>query len=151
MFLHRSFLTNCFCFHKGPGTIRALEVNNNYSHNSTDIIVTWQPSTDNNCRETGYLISVELVEIDQCKTPQQSEQSHYMRYIGADELRVATFEDLLSHSTYNVTVTANNSAGFGDEVFIHHVSKISGELYLLFLTSVFLESCALFASIRRYE
>ena len=103
-------------------------VNTPGSNPTPEIIVTWLPSTDN-CRETGYVIGVQLIEIDHCKPTQKSPQSHYMQYIGADEPRVATFEDLLSFSTYNVTVTANNSAGFGEDVFIQQVTHMSGKRY----------------------
>ncbi|XP_072041081.1 receptor-type tyrosine-protein phosphatase delta-like [Amphiura filiformis] len=91
-----------------PGPVTSFNVS--ATDSAFELLATWQPSSENNCRETGYSISVQLVNEDQNGLIELANQT-YTYVVYDDTEKILT--DLLPCLTYNVTIMASNSVGNG--------------------------------------
>ncbi|XP_072041078.1 receptor-type tyrosine-protein phosphatase delta-like [Amphiura filiformis] len=99
-----------------PGPVNSFNVS--ASDSPFELVATWQPSSENNCRETGYNISVQLVN----EYPNESMEVLNKTYvIYSNNIRtefMTNLTKLLPCSTYNVTIMASNYAGTGEAISI---------------------------------
>ena len=92
-----------------------------------ELIATWQPSSENNCRETGYNISAQLISEDQNELIEGSIETYVILTNNDDTEFEANLTGLLPCSTYNVTIRAINSAGAGKAISMLENTSMSSK------------------------
>ena len=97
-----------------PGPVTSLNIE---SRSSTEVLLSWQPSYENNCREIRYVVKYQLINNDQCDESPTD-------WVNPNPFRVdvpittMTMRGLLPHSSYNLSVTTRNTQGPGRSVYI---------------------------------
>ncbi|XP_071800004.1 protein sidekick-2-like [Asterias amurensis] len=103
-----------------PGVVTGLTISR-IRHDQLEVFWTAPPGTnpDTPCLATDYLVTYELTNLEQCRQ---------LDHAGVSSLNISDTsvikEGLKAHSTYMVTVTSRNEAGFG---LSKAISKITGE------------------------
>ena len=108
--------------HIGPGPVNLLNVTSRPSPN--ELLVTWQQTTENNCRETSYGIQYTLLSQDQCLNIVEED---WAIYSGSGNSTHTIVQGLQPFSTYNVSVSAANGKGHGLLSFITQTTSMSGK------------------------
>ncbi|XP_072042726.1 receptor-type tyrosine-protein phosphatase F-like [Amphiura filiformis] len=105
-----------------PGPVTAFNVTATKMH--SELLTTWKPSSEN-CRETGYHISAQLTDKDQCESIAISNQTDVIYINASDTILTSKFTNLLTYSTYNITITASNPVGIGRGISLAQTTNIS--------------------------
>ena len=95
----------------GPGPVNLLNVTSRPS--PSELQVTWQETTENNCRETRYHIQYKLLNQDQCLDIEEEHTGWTGSFYVFGTKTYATLQQLLPFSTYDVSVSAVNDEGQG--------------------------------------
>ena len=103
-----------------PGPVNSLMA---ISPSPSSFLITWDQSSANNCPEDGYYCRYTLVNRDQCEPVDED----WTDSPATSDLRTG-LSGLQPYSTYNVSVSAYNSAGEGVETYIIRTTNITGNL-----------------------
>ena len=124
---YNNMLITCICVTLPiePGPINMLTVSPNSS--ATSLELSWQQSSENNCRETEYEIQYRLINKDQCQMVDEQE-AEWLPLPRTTETSII-IQGLLSHTAYNLSVRAVNQAGPGEASFAMQTTNQSGKNY----------------------
>ncbi|XP_071800001.1 protein sidekick-1-like [Asterias amurensis] len=95
-----------------PGRVTVLRANP--TSDATQIHVTWQNQTANDCPVSYYTVECQLTNRDQCDSEVSQNREQWLD--GSQS--PTTITGLYPHSTYRVYVTPSNSAGAGEEASV---------------------------------
>ena len=88
------------------------------THSSTEVLLTWQQSTENNCRENKYNVKYQLISKDQCDVSQTDWANPNPSTVHFPIMTMIVRGLILPYSSYNLSVTARNNEGSGRPVYI---------------------------------
>ncbi|XP_071795860.1 receptor-type tyrosine-protein phosphatase F-like isoform X2 [Asterias amurensis] len=95
-----------------PGRVTELRASS--TSDATEMHVTWQNPTANNCPVSYYTVEYALTNRDQCDSEVSQNREQWLD--GSQS--PTTITGLYPHSTYRVYVTPSNSVGAGEETFV---------------------------------